>query len=151
MTRSRTLLLATGTLLAVAVAACGDTDDSSASAGDDARTVEIDMADNAFEPDAIDVTEGETVRFVFTNTGNVAHDAFVGDQAAQDGHAMDMREAEDDDHGGGHGGGNSAAVTVEPGDTGELTHTFDETGSLEIGCHQPGHYESGMKLALDVA
>ncbi len=108
------------------------------------------MADNTFEPGTLDVTEGETVRFVFTNTGKVAHDAFVGDQAAQDGHAMDMREAEGDDHGGGHGGDEGEAVTVEPGETGELTHTFDETGSLEIGCHQPGHYESGMKLALDV-
>ena len=149
MTRSRTLLLAAAGLLVVAVAACGSTDDSSSGSGT-ARTVDIDTADNTFEPDTIDVTEGETVRFVFTNSGKVAHDAFVGDQAAQDGHAMDMREAEGEDHDGGHGGDDSGAVTVEPGDTAELTNTFDETGSLEIGCHQPGHYDGGMKLALDV-
>ncbi|MEO6317772.1 MAG: cupredoxin domain-containing protein [Acidimicrobiales bacterium] len=147
MTRSRTLLLATGTLLAAAVAACGNTDDTSAVAESDARTIEIDMADNAFEPDTLDVTEGETVRFVFTNTGDVAHDAFVGDQAAQDDHGMEM--SENDAGMEGHGS-DGDAVTVDPGETGELTHTFEETGSLEIGCHQPGHYESGMKLALDV-
>lgn len=147
MTRSRTLLFAAAGLLVVVIAACGNTDDTSSGAGGDARSVEIDMADNTFEPDTIDVTEGETVRFVFTNTGKVAHDAFVGDQAAQDDHEMQMSE-----DGGGMEGHDSdgGAVTVDPGDTGELTYTFEETGSLEIGCHQPGHYDSGMKLALDV-
>lgn len=55
-------------------------------------------------------------------------------------------------HGGGHGGGSDAdAITVEPGDTGELTHTFDESGEFEIGCHEPGHYEAGMKIDVTVA
>ncbi|MBA2281894.1 MAG: cupredoxin domain-containing protein [Acidimicrobiia bacterium] len=147
MNRHRTLALAAVALFAIGGAACGSDDDATAGNGD-VRTVEIDMADNVFEPDSVDVNRGETVRFVFTNTGEVAHDAFVGDTAAQDGHEMDMREAEGDEHGSGHG--DSGAVTVEPGDTAELTHTFDESGSLEIGCHQPGHYDGGMKLAIDV-
>ena len=150
MTRSRPLLFVAGALLVAAVAACGSTDDTTTGADGDARAIEVDMADNVFDPDTIEVTRGETVRFVFTNTGEVAHDAFIGDQAAQDGHEMDMRGAEADEHGGGHGNDDSDAVTVDPGDTAELTHTFDETGSLEIGCHQPGHYDGGMKLAIDV-
>jgi len=150
MTRSRPLLFVAGTLLVAAAAACGSTDDTTTGADGHARAIEVDMADNVFDPDTIEVTRGETVRFVFTNTGEVAHDAFIGDQAAQDGHQMDMREAEADEHGGGHGNDDSDAVTVDPGDTAELTHTFDETGSLEIGCHQPGHYDGGMKLAIDV-
>ena len=125
--------------------ACGGDDDSSDA---DARVVEIDMVDTAFEPERLDVRAGETIRFVFTNTGEVAHDAFVGDEVAQADHEAEMREAEDGH--GGHGDESDDAVTVEPGDSAELTHTFDEPGTLEIGCHQPGHYESGMVLTLDV-
>ena len=40
------------------------------------------------------------------------------------------------------------AVTVEPGDTAELTHTFDDTGTIEIGCHQEGHYAAGMTVEV---
>ena len=92
------------------------------------------------------------MRFVFTNTGTVPHDAFIGDAAAQADHEQQMRDA-DDDSGMNHGGGNDddGAITVEPGETGELTHTFDETGTLEIGCHEPGHYDDGMKMTVAVA
>lgn len=47
---------------------------------------------------------------------------------------------------------NSAdAVTGAPGKTGELTHTFKTGQAVLVGCHQPGHYTAGMKLAVDVA
>lgn len=53
------------------------------------------------------------------------------------------------------GGGSSDAgedgVTVEPGDTGELTYTFSEGDELLIGCHQEGHYEAGMKVMVNVS
>lgn len=153
MTRSRsTILTVLAGFLAVTAAACGSDDNPSATgAGGDVRTVEVDMADNAYQPDTVDIAEGETVRFVFTNTGTVPHDAFIGDTAAQADHEQEMRDA-DDDSGMSHGGGDDdGAITVEPGETGELTHTFDETGTLEIGCHEPGHYEDGMKMTVEVA
>jgi uncharacterized cupredoxin-like copper-binding protein len=132
----------------VLLAACGDDDTSSG----DTRTVEIDMVDIAFDPDTLEVSPGETVRFVFTNTGGVAHDAFIGDEAAQADHEADMRAEDDDDmHGGGHGEDDTDGVTVEPGDTGELTHTFDDAGTIQIGCHQEGHYQAGMKITIEVA
>lgn len=141
--------------LAILAAACGDDDASTAGGSDATRTVEIDMVDIAFEPESVDVGAGETVRFVFTNRGEIAHDAFIGDADAQAGHESDMRDAEDE-HGGEHGSGHgeedgSDAVTVAPGDRGELTHTFDEAGAIEIGCHQPGHYDAGMKIDVEVA
>ena len=105
------------------------------------------MVDIAFQPDAIDVTRGETVMFVFTNTGDVDHDAFIGNRDAQAEHEDEMRNA-GEGHGGGHGGAN--AVTVEPGESAELTYKFDEPGAVEIGCHQPGHYDAGMVIAVDV-
>ena len=127
-------------------AACGD--DDSPSAGADARTVTIEMKDIAFEPDVLEVRRGETVRFVFRNTGKVAHDAFIGDKDAQADHEREMREADDEGHG--HGATDDA-VTVEPGKTAELTHTFDEAGTVEIGCHQAGHYQAGMKVTVEVS
>jgi uncharacterized cupredoxin-like copper-binding protein len=132
------------------LAACGGTDDTTDDTGEADRTVEIDMVDTAFEPTSLDLKQGDTVRFVFTNTGEIPHDAFIGDPDAQDDHEADMRK-EDDGHGGGHDDEPEGAVTVQPGDTGELTYTFDDPGTLEVGCHQEGHYESGMKITIEVA
>ena len=42
-------------------------------------------------------------------------------------------------------------VVVKPGETGTLTTTFDSNTTLQIGCHQPGHYEAGMKATLTVS
>lgn len=150
----RLLVAAVG--VALLTAACGGDDDTTGATGSaDDRTVEITMVDIAFEPDSVEVAAGETVRFVFTNDGDVAHDAFIGDTAAQADHEQQMRDAEeDDDSGMDHGGGEDAgdgAVTVEPGDTDELTYTFEEAGTVEIGCHQPGHYDAGMKIDVEVS
>lgn len=135
-------------LPALLVAACGG-DGSEASSAD--RTIAIDMRDNAYRPARVEVTKGETVRFVFRNRGKVAHDAFIGDEPAQVDHEMEM--SKEPAGGMDHGGGDDAAITVESGEEGELTHTFDEsdeTDGLLIGCHEPGHYEGGMKVAISV-
>lgn len=143
------LRLLTIATVITALAACGGGDDASTSDGSTGadRTVEINMVDIAFEPDTLEVSRGETVRFVFTNRGTAPHDAFIGDADAQAEHEAEMRES-DDDHNG-HDG-DADAITVEPGATGELTHTFEERGTVEIGCHQPGHYEAGMTIEVAV-
>jgi uncharacterized cupredoxin-like copper-binding protein len=132
-----------------ALAACGDGGTDPAGGGGSAdRTIEIAMADIAFDPTELEVTAGETVRLVFTNEGEVAHDAFLGDAAAQDVHAADMA----DEHGGGHDDDEGDAITVEPGESSEITHTFSaDDEELLIGCHQPGHYEAGMVTKIRVS
>jgi uncharacterized cupredoxin-like copper-binding protein len=129
-----------------------------------ARTIEVDMADNEFRPARVEVAAGEPVRFVFSNEGEATHDAVVGDEAAQAAHEDEMRAAEPegdmgedmgDDGGMAHGsdGGSddeAGAITVEPGDTGELTHTFAAGDEVLVGCHEPGHYDAGMRLTIDV-
>ncbi|MGI8810503.1 MAG: cupredoxin domain-containing protein [Acidimicrobiales bacterium] len=141
----RVLFLLAIPALAV-LAACGSSDEPTATADNDgARVVEVEMRDIAFAPTAVDVRAGEKVRFVFKNTGQVVHDAFVGDQAAQDGHEKEMREGH-----GAHSKG-SNAVSVRPDKTAALTYTFDRPGQILIGCHQPGHYTGGMKAAVNVA
>ena len=137
---------------ALALGACGSGD----SAGDAAlRTVEVEMVDIAFKPTSLSIAKGETVEFVFKNTGRIDHDAFVGDRKAQDAHEAEMRGGGKGDKGHGDGGDHdddaADAVTVKPGKTERLKYTFDTAGTVEIGCHQPGHYEAGMKVTVAVA
>ncbi len=129
----------------VLLAACGSSDDAQplAGAGED-RTVEVEMRDIAFAPTSIDVRAGEKIRFVFTNTGKITHDAFIGDEAAQEKHEKEMRSG----HSHGEGGD---AVTVKPGKKAQLVQTFDQAGRVLIGCHQPGHYTGGMRATVNVA
>lgn len=116
----------------------------------DVRTIEIAMVDIAYDPAVpISVAAGETIRFVFTNDGTVPHDGFVGDESEQAEHEAQMRADADAGHGGGHGD-DATAITVEPGDTGELSYTFEEPAALVLGCHQPGHYAAGMRIPIEV-
>ena len=154
-------MLVAGTLVALFATACGGGDkdhssmnmegstSTSGAAASPSRTVDIDMVDIAFQPKTLSVQRGERVEFVFHNRGKIAHDAFIGDTAAQVDHEKEMREAKEGSMAG-HDTG-VTAITVDPGQTGRLTHTFDQTGSTEIGCHQPDHYAAGMKLAVTVA
>jgi uncharacterized cupredoxin-like copper-binding protein len=127
--------------LAVLGTACGSGSDEGAAGGSAPdRVVEVAMVDTAFEPDRVEVAAGEVVRFVFTNEGEVRHEADLGDPEEAEGH----------DHGDGGGGGGDDRVVLEPGERGELTRRFDEAGTVEIGCHEPGHHEAGMRLAVEV-
>lgn len=147
----------------VAVAGCGggagsDADDSPTA---EPRTIEITMTDNAYSPAELDVAAGETVRFVFRNDGSVRHEAVVGSLSEQEAHHAEMAEMSGSHDAGDHDGmdmGSTThdemaelhAVVVEPGETVEMTHTFEEDGPTMIGCHEPGHWESGMKMQIDV-
>lgn len=130
----------------VVLGACGSDDGSTnAGAGQGAdRTVDVEMRDIAYSPTTVDVRVGETVRFNFKNTGQVQHDAFIGDAAAQDAHEKAMREGHDH-------GGDPNALSVKPGKSASLTHTFDRAGQVIIGCHEPGHYTGGMRITVNVA
>ena len=112
------------------------------------RTVDVVMKDIAYDPAAVTVKAGETVKFVFRNEGKIRHDAFIGDEAAQAEHEKEMREEGSDGDGAHHG---DDAITVDPGKTGSLTHTFKAGEALIIGCHEVGHYAAGMKITVTVS
>ncbi|MBU6436564.1 MAG: hypothetical protein KGQ77_03475, partial [Betaproteobacteria bacterium] len=42
-------------------------------------------------------------------------------------------------------------VTVAPGQTGNVIWKFTRSGSVSFACLQPGHYDAGMKGAVQVA
>ena len=144
--RTRHPLLGLLAVPLIVAGACGGGDSESNEGATISRTVEVEMRDIAYEPASVSVRAGETVKFVFRNVGDVVHDAFIGDEAAQAEHEKEMR-----DGGGGHHGGDDDAVTVKPGKTGSMTYTFKGGEALLIGCHQAGHYQAGMKVNLPVA
>jgi uncharacterized cupredoxin-like copper-binding protein len=139
-----------GCLAALLIAGgCGGGGSHHGSSADDpepSRTVDVTMRDIHYEPTGVAVKPGETVKFVFHNEGEIIHDAFIGDEAAQAAHEKEMRDGK-----GGHHDDEGHAVTVEPGETADLIYTFDKPATLIIGCHQAGHYTAGMKIAVTVA
>ena len=138
--------------LTTLVAACGEARQSSSTTnvGDGAvtgaRTVQVAMEDIEFDQTTLTVKTGETIDFRFTNTGQIAHDAFIGDDAAQMDHEAEMGEMGDAE---GHGM-EEGAISLQPGESGQLSYTFSEPGTFEVGCHQPGHYAAGMKIDVTV-
>ncbi len=109
-----------------------------------ARTVEVRLTDALrLEPSAITVKAGEPIHFVVTNAGTTDHEFFIGDEAAQEEHGMDMAAGEmmhDEPNG----------MSVPAGQTKTIDHTFGEAGQMLIGCHVAGHYEAGMKMDVAV-
>lgn len=152
MNRRRSFqFLAVAALLTLA--ACGGGHDSHGTAAttdasepdqSPARVVEVTMADIRFGTESLAVEAGEIIEFRFTNDGQIPHDAFIGDAAAQAQHDLEMAGMEGHDH------AMPGGVTVQPGATESLTYTFDAAGEMEIGCHQPGHYSAGMKIDVTV-
>lgn len=134
----------TALVIALSATACSSTDPAPRADSE----VEVIMTDNAFEPSEFAVVAGETVTFKFSNSGTLAHDAFIGDAADQEEHGQSMDSSEDME---GHNMDGGDALLIEPGETGELTYTFEKAGDIIIGCHQPGHYEAGMKSTVTVS
>jgi uncharacterized cupredoxin-like copper-binding protein len=144
MQLKRTFAIAVLAAAMMITAACGD---EGPSADDADRVVEVSMKDNAFDPNSLTVKSGETVTFKFTNDGALDHDAFVGDTEAQKEHGESMDSGDME----GHNMDDGDSLLLEPGKSGEITHTFENTGEVLIGCHQPGHYEAGMKSTVTVS
>ncbi len=110
------------------------------------RTIEITASDSTtFEPASLSVKIGEIVTFVVTNGGQAAHEFTLGDAAMQQEHASAMAHMP---AGMAHDSPNS--IALEPGQTKQLTWRFGGAGTLEFGCHEPGHYEAGMRGQITV-
>ena len=133
--------------LVVASASGLDTGGHSATADPVARTIEVTMTDQlTFDPDAITVAPGETVRFVVANTGESVHEFLIGDEAAQAEFEAEMSSGEEMDH------DTSSGVSVDPGQTETFEYTFGDTNDMIFaGGHEPGHYEGGMVATITVS
>lgn len=115
------------------------------------RTVDVTLGDMYFEPKALEVKAGETVRFVLHNKGQVEHEFSLGDAAMHARHQKEMLEHAAMGHsmaGMQHDDPNT--VMVAPGQSAELTWAFSKATGLEFACNVPGHYQAGMVGLLTV-
>jgi uncharacterized cupredoxin-like copper-binding protein len=115
--------------------------------GDEAkvdRTIEVLAQDSLrFEPQSLEVSEGETIKFVITNEGDDLHEFVLGDPDYQEEHAQEM----EGDHAMASG---PNQVELEAGATQEIIWTFSGAEEVLYACHEPGHYEGGMIGTISV-
>ncbi|WP_417545607.1 cupredoxin domain-containing protein [Marinobacter sp.] len=130
-------------------------------ASDASRSITVEMYDNYYEPEAIEVKPGETVRFVVQNKGQLVHEFNIGTPDMHEAHQKEMKMMVE--HGVIQGGrlnhdmmemdmGNGQSmkhddpnsVLLEPGESQEVVWTFSEKGNIEFACNVPGHYQAGM-------
>ncbi|GER21246.1 hypothetical protein APR50_33615 [Variovorax paradoxus] len=110
------------------------------------RTINVDMADNMrFTPADISVTQGETVRFVIKNSGQIKHELVLGTEKELKEHYEAMKKNPEMEH------ADPNMVTLAGGKTGEIVWQFTKAGKVDFGCLQPGHYDAGMKGAVKVS
>lgn len=110
-----------------------------------ARTVTIRMTDTMrFTPDAIEVKQGETVRFVLLNKGRLLHEMVIGTRAALAEHAETMKKFPGMEH------AEAFMAHVAPGKQGEIVWRFNRAGEFDFACLIPGHYEAGMRGSIVV-
>ena len=103
------------------------------------RMIVIRMDDKLeFVPGEVSVTPGETILFVLPNVGSaLTHEFQVG---PADRVALDQADGQIV----------IEADKIEPHHVDFLTYTFGSVGPYALACHEPGHYEAGMKGIIDL-
>lgn len=110
------------------------------------RTVKVDMTDAMrFIPSRISVRQGETIRFIVKNSGQLKHEFVLGTDKELKAHYELMKKFPEMEH------SDTKQVTVAPGKTGEVIWQFSKAGKVDFACLQPGHYDAGMKGVVSVA
>jgi uncharacterized cupredoxin-like copper-binding protein len=103
------------------------------------RTVVFAMSDAMrFEPSAIKVRRGETLRFVANNRGRIMHEMVLGTMRDLEEHAALMKKFPGMEHDEPH------MAHVPPGKTGEIIWRFNRPGVFNFACLIAGHMEAGM-------
>lgn len=110
-----------------------------------ARTIAIRMGDDMrFTPERIEVRQGETVRFVVHNGGQVLHEMVIGTEAELAEHAALMRKFPTMEH------DEPYMAHVKPGREGQMVWNFNRPGTFQFACLVAGHFEAGMKGTIVV-
>lgn len=106
---------------------------------------ETDSGDMLFEPAQVKVRNGETIRFVIQNQGELEHEFVLDDHAGVMEHKAAMEKFPEMEH------DDPNSLRLEPGNGGEVIWQFTNSGDFEFACLIPGHYDAGMKGTLKVS
>lgn len=110
------------------------------------RTITVDMNDTMrYTPADVSVKQGETIRFIVKNSGQVKHEMSLGTEKELLEHLEVMRKFPDMEH------DEPSKVSLAPGKQGEIVWQFTKAGTVNFACLMPGHYEGGMKGAIKVS
>ena len=94
------------------------------------REVDVTADDDLnFSPSVIVVAQGETVTFKVTTVGKAEHEFMIGPADAA------FTDTE----------GTPELEGLQKGKAQSLTYTFTGPGPFAFACHEPGHFEHGMK------
>lgn len=116
--------------------------------GREVRTIEMTMTDDLeFQPDRVEVAQGETVRFFIRNVSDQPHEAYIGTAAEQELHLQAHAALPSDQQETTHFG---YGISLTGFGSGQLVYHFGTAGEFIIGCHYPGHYEAGHRATIVV-
>ena len=104
---------------------------------------ETDDGGMVFAPSGLLVEMGSTVRFLIENKSELTHE-FILDMPDIIAIHKEIMASRTETHSAPN------AVTLEPGQNGEIIWKFSDRGSVEFACLIPGHYESGMSGKITV-
>lgn len=132
--------IASALLAAFLLAACG-TNRAPESRQPDVEIFVVMRDDFTYEPAEIEVRPGDVISFQVANAGQARHEFLIGTAEEHQGHENQMQEEAE------HGAHESElkGVSVEPGKEKTFKFTVPRDSELLFGCHEPGHYEKGMK------
>ncbi len=113
------------------------------------RTIKVTMKETAggdmlFLPKTVSVKKGQTIRFAVKNKGKLDHEFVLDEHHALMEHKKVMEKFPEMEH------DDPNSVRLEPGEKGEVIWKFTNGGEFEFACLIPGHYDAGMKGALNV-
>ena len=130
------------------------------------RVIKIEMFDNYFEPNEINIKKDETIKFLVHNYGSLVHEFNIGTKKMHLKHQPEMmkmieneillgdkidykkmKEIAKTDHSMAHSHSNS--VLLEPSKSGEIIWKFNTEINLEAACNVPGHYENDMIIKIN--
>ena len=109
------------------------------------RTV-VDMTDDMrFHSSIFSAKQGETIRFVAKNFGEVKHEMVLGTAKDLKHHYEVMKKNPEMEH------EDPNMVTVAPGKSGDIIWQSTSADNVDFACLQPGHFDAGMKGQVNVA
>ncbi len=107
------------------------------------RIIKITVIENRFLPSEIDVTQGETIRFVVKSAGNEQHEMIIDTMDNLQKQAKIRRT---------HPEAKAAEqnqIHLAPGEQKELIWQFTRAGTIDFACPLPGHFK-GMRGKINV-
>ncbi|MBI3677000.1 MAG: cupredoxin domain-containing protein [Proteobacteria bacterium] len=114
------------------------------------RTVTIIATEIKFNVTHLTFKKGETVKFVFVNKGEQAHEFMIADAAEQAEHRKMMSDMAGANMQAANHADEGNVVDAKPNETKELVWRFTKKGKFQFACNYIGHAEAGMIGTIDV-